>query len=533
MERVPRAVAFSRWRLAHSFHGVSEHRDAPASNSSSDAPVANSSGDTLAPGFPSDAPLDMPLDDFARHAGAVIDRIVAYFANVGDLPVLSRVRPGDVRARIPDEMPDEGEPMEAILADFDRLVVPGTMHWNHPGFFGYFAITGSRPGVLGEMLAATLNVNAMLWRSGPAATELEEACLDWIRRALGLPEGFAGEITDTASTSTLYALAAAREAAFPEAREHGLSGLPAGRVYCSADAHSSVDKAVATLGMGYGGVRHVAVDDEFRMDPRALASAIAEDRSAGRVPVAVVATVGTTGTAAVDPVRAIAEVCAGEGVWLHVDAAYGGPAALVPGYEWVLDGAALADSVVVNPHKWLFVPIDCSVLLVRDRARLARAFSLTASYLTVPEEEQPATNLMDYGLALGRRFRALKLWFVLRYFGARGIATRIAEHIRLAELFESWVREAGDWEVLAPRRLSLVVFRRRADDAANERILERVNAGGEVFLSHTVLRRPGADSVYGLRLAVGNLATREEHVARAWSALREAAREEGDADTPA
>jgi aromatic-L-amino-acid decarboxylase len=466
---------------------------------------------------------DMPLDEFARHARAVIDRIVAYFADVGEMPVLSRVKPGEVRAGIPAEMPAEGEPMEAILADFDRLVVPGTMHWNHPGFFGYFAMTGSRPGILGEMLAAALNVNAMLWRTGPAATELEEACLDWIRQALGLPDGFTGEITDTASTSTLYALAAARDAAFPEARGRGLSGVPAGRVYCSSETHSSIDKAVATLGLGYGGVRRVAVDDAFRMDADALAGAIRRDRRAGDTPVAVVATAGTTGTAAIDPMAAIAEVCEREGVWLHVDAAYGGPAAMVPGHEWVLDGAGRADSVVVNPHKWLFVPIDCSILLVRDRERLARAFSRTASYLTVPDDEQPATNLMDYGLALGRRFRALKLWFVLRYFGARGIAQRIGEHMRLAALFESWVRESEGWEVLAPRHLSLVVFRWKGPDEANQRILERVNEGGEVFLSHTVLQRPEGGRVYALRLAVGNLATTEAHVAAAWAHLQTAA----------
>ncbi|HSM35544.1 MAG TPA: pyridoxal-dependent decarboxylase, partial [Longimicrobiales bacterium] len=257
-----------------------------------------------------------------------------------------------------------------------------------------------------------------------------------------------------------------------------------------------------------------------------LGDAIRADRGAGDTPVAVVATVGTTGTAAVDPIPAIAEVCERERVWLHVDAAYGGPAAMVPGCEWVLDGAGRADSIVVNPHKWLFVPLDCSVLLVRQRERLARAFSLIASYLTVPDDERPATNLMDYGLALGRRFRALKLWFVLRYFGARGLAERIGEHMRLAAIFESWVRSSEEWEVLAPRRLSLVVFRWKGPDAANERILERVNEGGEVFLSHTLLRRPGGDDVYALRLAVGNLATTEAHIAAAWAQLRAAARAE-------
>ncbi|MEN8375107.1 MAG: pyridoxal-dependent decarboxylase [Gemmatimonadota bacterium] len=471
--------------------------------------------------------------DFRRHARAVVDRIADYLANVDGLPVLAPVRPGEFRAQVAASMPTDGEPLEDILADFDRLVVPATTHWSHPAFFAYFSSSGSGAGILGEMLAAALNVNAMLWRTGPAATELEDACLDWIRQALGLPATFAGEITDTASTSILYALAAARDAAMPEARAGGMAGLPPGRIYCSAETHSATHKAAATLGLGLDGVRHVALDDAFRMDPRALREAIREDRAAGRVPVAVVATAGSTGTAAIDPLRDIAGVCADEGVWLHVDAAYGGSAALVPGMEWVLDGAELADSIVVNPHKWMFVPLDCSALLVRDRSRLARAFSLTAAFLTVPYDEAGAANLMDYGISLGRRFRALKLWFVLRYFGARGLAERIGEHVRLAGLFESWVDAAEEWEVLAPRHLSLVVFRWRGpagDDGrpesgarelneANERILERVNAGGRAFLSHTVLDGLGAEPVYALRLAVGNLRTREEHVRIAWEAL--------------
>lgn len=478
----------------------------------------------------------MPPDEFRRHARAVVDRIADYLANVGDLPVLAPVRPGHVRAQIPPCAPDGGEPMERILADFDRVFLPATTHWNHPGFFAYFSSSGSGPGILGEMLAAALNVNAMLWRTGPAATELEEACLDWLRRALGLPASFAGEITDTASTSILYALAAARDAAMPEARARGLSGLAAGRIYCTAETHSATHKAAATLGLGLDNVRQVPVDGELRMDPGALRDAIAGDRIDGFVPVAVVATSGTTGTAAIDPLREIAAVCAREGVWLHVDAAYGGSAAIVPGLEWVLDGAELADSIVVNPHKWMFVPLDCSVLLVKDRVRLARAFSLAASFLSVPEDEAGATNLMDFGISLGRRIRALKLWFVLRWFGARGIADRIADHVRLAALFESWVRESDEWEVLAPRHLSLVVFRwRGAVDAggapappaeelneANRGILERVNAGGEVFLSHTILRRPGREPVFAIRLAVGNIRTREEHVRSAWEALRRA-----------
>jgi aromatic-L-amino-acid decarboxylase len=420
--------------------------------------------------------------------------------------------------------------MEAILSDFDRLIVPATTHWNHPGFFAYFAITGSAPGILGETLAAALNVNAMLWRTGPAATELEEVSLDWLRQLLGLPEGLMGIINDTASSSTLSALAAAREAASElRIREDGLAGradLPPLRVYCSEDAHSSVDKAVLTLGLGLQGVRHVPTDAEHRMDVRALERMIAEDRQAGARPIAVVATVGTTSTTAVDPVPEIAEVCRREGLWLHVDAAYGGALALLPEQRHVLAGCELADSIVMNPHKWLFVPIDCSVLFTRRPDVLKRAFSLIPEYLKVPEGEE-VRNLMDYGVALGRRFRALKLWFVLRYFGAEGLAARIREHVRLARLFTAWVDEAEDFERLAPAPMSVVVFRHRppgVDDeealgAHNARLLERLNATGEVFLSHTRVR-----GRYALRLAVGNLRTTEAEVRRVWELVGELGR---------
>lgn len=473
---------------------------------------------------------DMDPGRFREHGRAVIDRIAAYLEHPESHRVLPSVRPGALSAALPSAAPEQPEPFDAILADYDRLIVPHTTHWNHPGFFAYFAITGSGPGILGEALAAALNVNAMLWRSGPAQTELEEVTLGWLRQLLGLPDTFHGVINDTASSSTLYALAAAREAIGIGAGEHGLAGrpdLPALRVYCSAEAHSSVDKAVITLGLGAANVVRVTTDADYRMDPTALQRAMGEDRARGFRPMAVVATVGTTGVTAIDPVAAIADICEREGVWLHVDAAYGGSAAVVPELRHVLDGCDRADSLVVNPHKWLFTPIDCSAAYTRHPDVMRRAFSLTPEYLTTGESD--VTNLMDYGVSLGRRFRALKLWFVLRYFGRAGIAEALREHVRLARLFAGWVDEAPDFERLAPVPLSVVAFRYRPGgggggddtrvDELNRRLLEQVNGSGEVFLSHTAV-----GGRYALRLAVGNLRTEERHVRRAWELLTGGAR---------
>ncbi|HYJ80821.1 MAG TPA: pyridoxal-dependent decarboxylase, partial [Longimicrobiaceae bacterium] len=404
----------------------------------------------------------MPPEEFRRHAHALVDWMADYLAGVERYPVLAAVQPGEVAAGLAASPPAAGEEMEQVLRDFERVVMPGVTHWNHPGFFAYFAITGSAPGILGEMLAATLNTNAMLWRSGPASTELEERTLDWLRQLLGLPAEFRGTIQDTASISTLVAIAAAREAAGLGVREEGMSGrgLPRLRVYASEHVHSSIDKACVTLGLGLQGLRKVPADAEFRMDPAALERAIADDRAAGVVPLCVVATVGTTSTSSIDPVAAVAEVCERAGVWLHVDAAYGGPAAIVPELRPILRGAERADSLVVNPHKWLFVPIDCSALYFRDPGVARRAFSLVPEYLVTPEGES-VTNLMDYGPALGKRFRALKLWFVLRYFGADGIAARLREHVRLARALAGWMAAEPGWELMAPVPLSLVVFRHR------------------------------------------------------------------------
>jgi len=435
------------------------------------------------------------MSDFRADGAAALEWAARYLEGVRDLPVLSRVEPGAVRAALPAAPPDEPEPFAAVLQDLDDVLLPGITHWNHPRFFAYFAISGSEPGILAELLAATLNVNAMLWRTSPAATELEELVLDWVAQLMGLPDGLHGHIEDTASTSTLAALAAAREL------------RPGGVVLCSDQAHSSVEKAARILGLE---ARKVAVDDEFRMRPDALAEAL-EDAQVG----AVVATVGTTSTTSVDPVPEIADLAEQAGAWLHVDAAYAGSAMICEELRWALEGCERADSVVVNPHKWLFTPVDCSCLFSRRPEVLRRAFSLVPEYLRSDED---ATNLMDYGPALGRRFRALKLWAVIRCYGRSGLQERIREHVRLAQLFASWVEAEPGWEVVAPVPFSVVCFRREASDEENQAIVERANATGEVFFSPTVLR----DRIV-LRLAVGNLRTTAEDVERAWAVLREAA----------
>lgn len=486
-------------------------------------------------------PGDMDSETFREAGHRLVDWIAEYFDHPERYPVLAQVSPGDILRRLPSAPPESPETMDAILDDFDRLLVPGLTHWNHPGFFAYFAITASGPGILADFLSSALNQQAMLWRTSPAATELEECALGWLRQLLGLTPEFEGVIYDTASVSTLHALAAAREAGLPDVRARGLAGrpeVPPVRVYCSEHAHSSVDKAVLLLGLGHDALRKIPTDDQFRLRADRLAEAVAEDRRAGRRPLAVVATTGTTSTTSVDPVGAIADVCEADGLWLHVDAAYGGAAALVPGWEWVLDGANRADSLVVNPHKWLFTPFDLSAFYCRRMDVVRAAFSLVPEYLRT-SESGAVRNLMDTGIQLGRRFRALKLWMVLRYFGAAGVRERLAEHIRLARLFASWVDAADDFERLAPVPMSVVCFRARpraeeqsepALEAFNQRLLDAVNATGEVFLSHTKL-----DGRFVLRLAVGNLRTTDAHVARAWTLLRQhAARLAGlaEASTP-
>jgi aromatic-L-amino-acid decarboxylase len=426
---------------------------------------------------------------FREDGAAALDWVAGYLEGVRERPVLAQVGPGAVRRALPPAPPDEPEPFAAVLRDLDEVLMPGITHWQSPRFFAYFATTGSEPGVLAELLLAGMNQVGILWRTSPALQELEEVTLDWLAQLLGLPAGLHGHVEDTASTSTLVALAVAR-AARPDARV----------VVCSEHAHSSVDKAAKLLELE---LRKVPVDDGFRLRPELLDL---EDACA------VVATIGTTSSTSVDPVPAIADRCEEAGAWLHVDAAYAGAAAVCPELRDRFAGWERADSIVVNPHKWLGVPMDCSTLWSRRPEAFRDAFSLVPEYLRVAEE---VASLSEYTQVLGRRFRALKLWTVLRCYGRSGLQERIREHVRLAELFEQWVRDDPEWEVVAPRPFSVVCFRRRGSDEENARLLERVNASGEIFISHTRL----ADR-YVLRLAVGSFRTTEDDVRLAWDVLR-------------
>lgn len=451
--------------------------------------------------------------DFRAALHRAADLVADYVAGSDAFPVLSRLEPGAVRAQLPPSPPEQPEPFEALLADYQRLILPGTTHWNHPGFLAYFATTGSEPGILGELLTAGLNVQAMLWRTGPAATELEEHVCDWLRQMLGLPPAFRGHINDTASMSTLLAIAAARHRATGgDVRDQGNAGRRF-TVYASEHAHSSIDKALLTLGLGLESLRRIPVDGVQALRPEALADAIAADRRGGATPIAVMPTVGTTATTAVDPVAQVAEIAREHRLWLHVDAAYAGPAALCEELRPRFAGWERADSIVVNPHKWLFTPMDCSVLLLREPEALKAAFALTPDYLVTTE--RGVTNLMDYGPQLGRRFRALKLWFVIRRFGVAGLRARLRAHVALAREFAAWVEADPGFEVCAPVPFSVVVFRAKRDDAFNERLLAEVNAAGPVFLSGTKL---GGRAV--LRLAIGNERTERRHVAAAWTLVR-------------
>jgi aromatic-L-amino-acid decarboxylase len=452
--------------------------------------------------------------------------VSGYLESVGERPVLSQVSPGDVAARLPERAPERGEPFDAILGDLDTLILPGITHWNHPAFFAYFGITGSGPGIVGELIASALNVNAMLWRTSPAATELEQRTLSWVLEMLGLPAGWFGEILDTASSSTMAALAAAREAAGLDIRRRGMAGrddLPPLRVYTSAEAHSSVEKACIALGIGQDGLAKIPTDDALRMRPDLLAEAVERDLAAGVRPVAVVATVGTTSTTSVDPVPEIVAICRRHGLWLHVDAAYGGAAGLLDSHRHLLDGCGDADSLVFNPHKWLFTPVDCSLLYTSRPDVLREAFALVPFYLTTTESD--VVNLMDYGLALGRRFRALKLWMVIRAYGREGLAELVAGHIDMAGRLAQAVEAEAGWELMAPVPLSTVCFRAHPEgvddetglDRINEALVESVNRSGVAFVSHTKVR-----GRYAIRIAIGNAGSQWEHVERAWASLRDA-----------
>ncbi len=464
----------------------------------------------------------MTPEELRRSLAVVSAWIGAYYDDPRRFPVRSSYEPGELTAKLPLRAPAEPEPFDAIFADFQRLIVPGITHWNHPRFFAYFAISADPSTVLAEALAATLDVNAMLWRTSPAATELEEVVVRWLREELGLPPAFEGVVYDTASISGFTALAAARESLGLEIRERGMAGradLPPLRVYVTEHTHSHIEKGAIALGVGRENVVKVPVDAAFAMRADALDELLRADIAAGRRPMCVVATVGTTSTTSSDPVAAVSAVARAHGVWLHVDAAYAGPAAILPEFRWLLDPAHGADSIVVNPHKWLFVPVDFSVLYVRDMPLLQRTFSLVADYLVTADA---ARNYMDYGLQLGRRFRALKMWFAFRSLGVEAMRAALRGHIALAQELAGWIDAAPGWEILAPHPLSVVCFRHRppaldddAVDAHNLALVERANATGEIFVSTTKLHGRVA-----IRVAIGNQRTTRDDVALAWELLR-------------
>jgi len=461
--------------------------------------------------------LDPTSDEFRAAGHKLIDWIADYLDGVDRYDVLSRVKPGDIEKQFAAKPSVDGRPYDAILAEVDEKIMPGVTHWNHPAFFAYFSITGSQAGILAELLTAALNVNGMIWRTSPSLTELETVTLRWLREALGLPDDLFGIINDTASINSFLALAAARQAAAPNMRTHGFAGAPTLRVYCSEHAHSSIEKGALALGLGIEGVVQIPGDRTFAMDVDALEAAIARDRAAGFVPCAISATVGTTSSAAIDPVRRIAAIAKREKAWLHVDAAYAGPATICPEFRWLWDAIESADSIVVNPHKWLFTPIDCSVLYTRHPEILRETFSLVPEYLKTTDTAE--VNYMDYGLQLGRRFRALKLWFLFEHYGVAKMQSVIRQHVADAARLAAELQKRDDTELIAPQKLSVVVFRKVVrndgviDEAASERAsieaLERMNASGRLFVSHTRLA-----GRYGIRVAIGNGATEWEHVAR-------------------
>ncbi len=469
---------------------------------------------------------DMPVEEFKKYGYQLIDWIADYFSNIESLPVLSKVKPGEIKAQLPKIPPENPQPMKNIFKDIDDILLPGITHWNHPGFMAYFNSTSSGPGILAEMLSAALNVNGMLWKTSPSSTELEQVALNWFRQMIKLDEDFWGIIYDTASVSTMHAIAAAREQIKNvNARIKGLAGrsdVKRLRLYASEQVHSSIEKGAVALGIGLEGVRKIPVDNEFKMIPSKLREAIEEDRKNEWLPFCVVATVGTTSTTSIDPVNEIADICRKENLWLHVDAAHGGVAALVPEMRYILNGVEKADSIVVNPHKWMFTPVDLSIFFTKKPNVLKQAFSLIPEYLKTAEDSE-VENYMDYGIQLGRRFRSLKLWFIIRYFGTEGIIDRVREHLRIGKKFAGWVDEHPQFERLAPVPLSTTCFRAHPSNInndeelnkLNEKLMNLVNSSGKIFITHTKL-----NDKFAIRLVVSGLRTEEKHVKLAWDIIQ-------------
>ncbi len=472
---------------------------------------------------------DMAPGEFKNSGHKVIDWIADYFDNLESNPVLPSVKPGDIKKQLPSAPPVHPEKMDDIIGDIDKIIMPGMTHWNHPDFMAYFNSTSSSAGVLAELLSAAFNVNGMLWRTSPSSAELERVTLDWLKQMVGIPADFWGIIYDTASVSSMHAIAAAREQVPGlDIREKGMAGradIPPLRLYCSEHAHSSIDKGAITLGIGLKGIRKIPADKNFGMIPEELEKAIREDRENEWLPFCCVATVGTTSTTSIDPLRKIGEICKKANIWLHVDAAYGGTAAIVPEMRYILDGIELADSIVVNPHKWMFTPIDISAFYTKKPDVLKRAFSLVAEYLKTNDDGE-AENLMNYGIQLGRRFRSLKLWFVIRYFGVDGIVNLVREHLRLAKLFAEWIEAHPKFERMAQVNFGVVCFRFHPADISdedelnrlNEMLLNNINETGRLFISHTKI-----DGKYIIRLSVSGLRTEEKNVKNAWILIRKEA----------
>jgi aromatic-L-amino-acid/L-tryptophan decarboxylase len=469
---------------------------------------------------------DMPADEFKKNGYELIDWIAEYLTDIEKFPVVPNIKPGEIKNGLPQTPPTTPESFEKIFSDVNEKIIPGVTHWNHPNFMAYFNSTSSGPGILAELLCAALNTNGMLWRTSPSTTELERVTVDWMRQMLGLPESFWGIIYDTASVSSMHAIASAREEVIEyNFRQLGLSGgerIPKLRLYASEHAHSSIEKGAILLGIGIDGVRKIPVNNEFKMILEKLSEAINEDRVNGWRPFCVVATVGTTSTTSIDPVNDIADICEKENLWLHVDAAHAGVTAMIPEVRYIFNGVDRADSLVVNPHKWMFTPVDLSLFYTRKPGILKKAFSLVPEYLKTTVDDS-AENLMDYGIQLGRRFRALKLWFIVRYFGVNGIIERLREHIRLGQLFAKWIDEHPDFERMAPTPFSTICFRahptRMNDegkiDHLNERLLESINETGKLFISHTKL-----NGSLVLRLTISGIRTEERHVKEAWELIQ-------------
>ena len=469
----------------------------------------------------------MDNEDFRRHAHELVDWMADYMNSVREFPVLSQVHPGDIKKQLPEAPPAKSESFDKIAHDFNEIIMPGMTHWQSPRFHGYFPANSSPPSVLAEMLMATLGAQCMIWQTSPAAAELEEVVMNWLGQMIGIPDGWHGVIQDTASTATLTSLLTARELKSKfQISNKGFTGNEGFTIYGSTETHSSIDKAVRIAGLGTDCLRKVAVTNEYAIDPAALAAAIEQDLKNNFKPLAVVATLGTTGSTAIDPIKEIGEICRRHGIWFHVDAAFAGSALLLEDMRWMIEGIEQVDTFVFNPHKWLFTNFDCSAYYVKDKEALVRTFEILPEYLKT-REPSPVNNYRDWGVPLGRRFRALKLWFVIRSYGVDGLKSLVKKHIDLAHEFASWIESSDDFELLAPVPVALVCFRYHPGDIDdpveldkyNERILHEVNRTGDIFITHTKL-----SGIYSLRFVCANLRVEHSDVETAWRLISETAR---------